>query len=198
MKVKFTVFDVLSRHGEPKYIERIRNRVLVDRRGCWVWQGKTDGKGYGRLYYPLKFGAREFPRVHRVTYFMVFGKMPKLLDHFFCDNKSCCNPFHVRPETFANNVLRGTGPTAINKRKTHCPQGHEYSAENIKWVGANKQNRRCKACFNANRKQRRRILVDGGYHPHSRNKKIRKQCTGVLIRNGNSAGKVKGQCGGGA
>jgi hypothetical protein len=196
---RFTVFDVLDQHGEPKYVERIRDRVRVNRKGCWVWQGKTDGKGYGRLYYPVKFGAKEWPRVHRITYYMVFGEMPELLDHFYCDNKSCCNPFHVRPETFKNNVLRGTGPTAINKRKTHCPQGHEYTPDNTKILRSKEgkeKGRRCKTCFNANRQQRRRLLVDAGYHPHSRHKDVRQRCTNVLVRQTrNSVDRAKGPCG---
>lgn len=30
------------------------------------------------------------------------------------------------------NVLRGSGPAAVNATKTHCPHRHPYSPENTK------------------------------------------------------------------
>jgi hypothetical protein len=51
------------------------------------------------------------------------------LDHL-CRNRACVNPDHLEPVTIAVNVLRGESPPARNARKTHCPQGHEYTPDN--------------------------------------------------------------------
>lgn len=124
---------------------RLRKNVEIGP-SCWNWKGYIQ-KGYGHL----SIRGRSY-RVHRFIYELLCGPIPKglILDHL-CRNRSCVNPDHLRIVTNKENVLAGIGPTAINKRKTHCPKGHEYSAENthITPVGF----RKCRICVIARAKR---------------------------------------------
>jgi len=68
------------------------------------------------------------------------------LDHL-CKTRQCVNPDHLEAVTHKENIRRGeTGKhnNHHNKFKTHCPQGHEYSKENM-YVYLN-GGRQCKTC----------------------------------------------------
>ncbi|WP_407942939.1 HNH endonuclease signature motif containing protein [Luteipulveratus halotolerans] len=58
------------------------------------------------------------------------------VDHL-CRNKRCVRPEHLEAVTRGDNVRRWAATI------THCPQGHEYSAENTRvWKGK----RNCITC----------------------------------------------------
>jgi len=61
-------------------------------------------------------------------------------------SKACVNPAHMWPTTHRDNVLSGRAPTAQNARKTHCPKGHPYDAENTDFY-RNGRGRRCRTCY---------------------------------------------------
>src|SRR5690606_27636904 len=88
---------------------------------------------------------RKYLRAHVASYELHVGPVPDglVLDHL-CRNRACINPSHMEPVPNRVNVLRGEGPTAVNARKTHCVNGHEFSAENthIRPTGW----RECKTC----------------------------------------------------
>jgi len=79
-------------------------------------------------------------------YLLFFNKIPNglVLDHL-CKNRKCVNPLHLRVVTQAVNCLSGDSPPARNSRKTHCPNGHEYSPENTYHSGG----RHCRICKKA-------------------------------------------------
>lgn len=110
--------------------------------GCHLWVGAKLYGGHGVFWLNGKnVGAHVFAYVRK------FGAVPSgmHLDHFACDNPSCCNPDHVRPVTPRENTYRGSGPSSLNLAKTHCPKGHAYDAENtyvIKKTGF----RQCREC----------------------------------------------------
>lgn len=111
---------------------------------CWVSTGYRMPNGYATV------GHGEL--VHRVAYTEMIGPIPEglTLDHL-CRNRACWNPDHLEPVTNRENILRGTAWSAVNARKTHCPQDHEFTPENtIYWNGQ----RKCRECNNA--RQRRR------------------------------------------
>ena len=110
---------------------------------CWIWTGSRDKQGYG--LFSIEVGRWSI-RAHRYAYEHLIGPIPvgKVLDHIECDNPSCVNPSHLEPVTNRSNVIRGTGPTALNHRKTHCVNGHALFGDN---VGIRKNgSRACKTC----------------------------------------------------
>lgn len=124
---------------------------------CWEWTGAIGGGGYGSL-------TRDKKRLpaHRYVYEQMVGPIPEGHHlHHVCENKACVRPDHLEP------VLPIDHPgTAwdINRQKTHCPQGHEYTGANVRYMSG-KRGRICRAChIDANRryKARKRRLRDEG------------------------------------
>jgi hypothetical protein len=122
--------------------EKVMARCVEDERGCWVWQGGKQGKGYGVVNYDGRAWL-----THRLVYEAEKGPIPDGLqiDHL-CRNRVCCNPNHLEAVTPRVNVLRGN----VGKRereRTHCPKGHEYTPENTKVKKrGSRGSRSCKAC----------------------------------------------------
>ena len=124
-----------------KTLVRFLAKIRVSN-SCWEWQGTITKKGYGQFNLKTKKKAS----AHRLSYEIFKGDIPigLTIDHL-CRNRRCVNPDHLECVTMTINVLRGTGPTAINKRKTHCIRGHELLGYNlIKDVGG----RHCRTCHN--------------------------------------------------
>jgi hypothetical protein len=118
----------------------------VDRKSdseCWNWTASKSSKGYGQFKINGKtIGA------HVVSYFLLRGDYPKglHLDHL-CRNRACVNPTHLEPVTCKTNIQRGE--TGKHQRdKTHCPKGHEYTAENTIFYTnkSGKTSRYCRMC----------------------------------------------------
>jgi len=114
--------------------------------GCWLWTGTVRPDGYG-----LSMARHEVEGklAHRLVYEAIIGPIPPGLDlDHLCRVRRCVGPTHLEPVTTAENVLRGEGFSARNKRKTHCSRGHELSGNNMKMISTPKsQNtRRCMAC----------------------------------------------------
>ena len=109
---------------------------------CWLWLGKPDAKGYGRL----NVNDNESGYAHRIAYELWIGPIPKdkpFICHH-CDTPLCINPSHL----FAGTAKDNNQDCARKKRhkenkKTHCIKGHEYSVENT-YVHKNK--RQCRIC----------------------------------------------------
>lgn len=104
-----------------------------------------EGKGWKvNGYCKIKIKGKNLLE-HRVAYERERGKIPEglVIDHL-CRNPSCVNTEHLEVVTIGENTLRGISPSAINKRKTHCAAGHEYSTVNTHVDKANK--RKCRSC----------------------------------------------------
>jgi len=135
-------------------IDRFWSKVDVgDADECWEWQAATNGNGYGVFYVS---GGRAQPfqtYAHRVAHELMKGPIPDglVIDHL-CRNPSCVNPAHLRAVTQSVNVQSGE----LGQR-THCPQGHEYTAENTRYGSGRTRNcRNCKACDAARARRKRR------------------------------------------
>lgn len=124
-------------------IDRLLPRVRTDGE-CWRFTGALSSSGYG----VIGRGGRGTGTAltHRVTYEFFIGEVPAGLDlDHLCRNRWCCNPWHVEPVTRLVNVARGMRAPGYGPReRSHCPHGHEYSAENT-WLRPD-GSRRCKAC----------------------------------------------------
>ncbi len=149
MKFKGTV-----RTGQPELI-RFMAKVLLRRSDtdCWLWIGAKNKEGYGIFCLDDK---TTMP-AHRWS-FMRFRteefKTNLTCDHL-CRNHACVNPYHLEMVTLTENILRGIGPTAINKQKTHCKRGHPLTGTNLL---SNNGRRECRQC--------RRITRLAFYHRH--------------------------------
>lgn len=106
---------------------------------CWVWTGRLH-LGYGTF----SAQSRHY-RAHRFSYELHVGPIPDglVLDHL-CRAKHCVNPSHLEAVTQAENLRRGSSPSALNARKTHCKRGHEFTPENI--IPAPNGGRHCRTC----------------------------------------------------
>lgn len=137
--------------GDDRLPARFWRKVQVVTSGCWEWTASKNQTGYGL------FGIRSgrMRASHRVAYEALVGPVPdgKELDHL-CRVRGCANPVHLEPVDHRTNVRRGVAPTAVNANKTHCIRGHEFTGANL--VIRPNGTRRCRACNNATRDERRR------------------------------------------
>lgn len=119
--------------------------------GCWKWDAGKQSSGYGVFWV-----AGDPVLAHRWAYEASVGTIPEglCIDHL-CRNRACVRPSHLEPVTMRENILRGKGATAINARKTHCPQDHPYSGENL-WFKKSKGRRDQRACRQCDRDSSKR------------------------------------------
>jgi hypothetical protein len=164
---------------KQEIIEKILRRTR--RQGdCLFWIG-GGSKGYGLISYK---GSTH--QVHRLLYKLTVSDLPHgiVLDHL-CRNRACLNIKHLEPVTHRENLLRGEGIPAINAKKTHCKNGHEFSKENIV-MGFSKNGvpwRRCRACKR------------GNYIPRTRTIVCEKCNTNLAVWSKNYCGSVKNKTG---
>ncbi len=122
----------------PQVLGRNTKRI----ESCWLWIGSATDRGYGQFW----FNGKPI-MAHRAAYEIAKGPIPKdlVIDHL-CRVHRCVNPDHLEVVTRGENVLRGIGPGAINKTKTHCKRGHEFTVENTYIYKGTRNCRSCALC----------------------------------------------------
>lgn len=142
--------------------ERFKSKYVVLPNGCWQWTGARKNappREYGSFFsYPKNRAA------HRISYELAKGSIPAgmTLDHL-CRNTLCVNPDHLEPVTMTENVLRGESFSAVNRRKTHCSQGHPLSGDNLRLERKGRACAMCKSLGHKRRKAAKRLsLLRGG------------------------------------
>ena len=77
---------------------------------CWLWTGRRDREGYGKLNVRLKRGPRKGQivthRAHRLAIIHFKGRRmtPKMVGKHLCNNPPCINPMHLRGGTQISNI----------------------------------------------------------------------------------------------
>lgn len=121
-------------------LARLNRLTRVQPDGCWEWQGNKTTNGYGKWQRGPGHSERA---VHRIA-FEHYRNTPipqgMQLDHL-CRNRVCLNPDHLEVVTPSENTLR---QDHWERRKTHCPKGHEYNDENTRRTPKGK--RVCRIC----------------------------------------------------
>jgi hypothetical protein len=131
-----------------RFAERFARNVVVFG-DCWIWIGNISASGYAIVSTLFMRKRRSF-YMHRLSVVASGRDIPEgyQVDHL-CSVKRCVNPSHLEPVTLAENVFRGSGITAVNRRKDKCLRGHLFTTENtiIKFNATKgKTFRLCRAC----------------------------------------------------
>lgn len=109
---------------------------------CLTWTGYKQPNGYGKVGLN---GKTQY--AHRVAYEALVGPIAEglMIDHL-CRNRACVNVAHMEAVTNKVNILRGETIMAANAAKTHCDNGHEYTAENT-YTRPSDGSRNCRQCI---------------------------------------------------
>jgi len=92
-------FDPLLKN--LKYKGRDKASIIIrDKEECLLWTRKTCKDGYGQI----KLTGRTWP-AHRLMYFLFSNKpFNGLVVRHKCDNKLCCNPYHLELGSDKDNM----------------------------------------------------------------------------------------------
>lgn len=128
----------------------------------WLWTGAKTKLGYGQIW---DNDRKAHAMAHRVSWELAnLSEIPEglVIDHL-CRTPSCVNPDHLEVVTVSTNTARGRAGEVggrRNRNKTHCPQGHPYSAENTYYYNEGRT-RVCRTCAIEKTQARRRAKQGG-------------------------------------
>ncbi len=131
-----TRFFKLTKWGEP-------SEHRPDLGPCLLWMGSDNGNGYGQFQYDGHNGY-----AHRYAWERVHGPIPEgqTVDHL-CRVRRCVNDAHFELTDGVDNYLRGVAT------REKCPQGHEYTPDNLYFKRSRPGIRLCLRCKMATTKR---------------------------------------------
>lgn len=142
-------------------VERLLEKISPEpNTGCWLWLAAVKF-GYAVITTGNKrLRTASLRQAHRVCYEVLVGPIPEgLVLIQLCRTRCCVNPAHLEPGTHKEALTRGVGtgsasvPDCLTTARignlaakaaiTHCPHGHEYTAENTE---VRRGSRHCRTC----------------------------------------------------
>ena len=135
----------------PEFVARFESKVVRDDcmpDGCHIWTGLLNYKKYGWIQ-----NNKKQVKAHRASYVIYNGEIPYgMLVCHRCDNPQCVNPAHLFLGTASDNEQDKMNKGRHHQRKkTHCPHGHEYAGDNL-YIDKD-GHRNCRACFKVSSKR---------------------------------------------
>ena len=94
--------------GKPVDMDHIREHIVIDEHGCWIWQRALNAYGYGVIWN----GEKNMSGVHIVAWELKNGPVPEGEEVMhICERgrHGCCNPDHLE-----------TGPHKENMNAWNC------------------------------------------------------------------------------
>ena len=161
--------DPLALFKRPGFPDNLIARMEPLANGCIWFTGALNAHGYGMVW-----RDGEMVLAHRAAYEHFVGPIPEgmTIDHechnadetcpggITCQHRRCVNVEHMVPKTATENALASPHAPA---NRTHCPQGHPYSEENLYVYpdGAARSCRTCKRAVDAQYRLRQRLVKNG-------------------------------------
>lgn len=133
--------------------ERLAANLVRMSNGCLEWTSGVDDRGYGQISVDGKHA-----KTHRLAWMLANGPIPEgLFVLHRCDNPPCAQTeategypdghlfLGTHSVNMADMITKGRGN---NQKKTHCPQGHEYTETNTYVLPSRPRARYCRTCIN--------------------------------------------------
>lgn len=132
-------------------LERLMRHVEKTSRGCLMWKGGTDARGYGHFFI-LENGKRKIVYPCQWLYERTIGIVPpgEVLRHS-CGQPSCINPAHRILVSRSQLAYMIDTPPSANSRKTHCKRGHRFNEQNTYFHNGH---RNCRVCARLRSRER--------------------------------------------
>lgn len=134
--------------------DRIKERVTISDRGCWLWNGPIFKDGYGAI--GIKRTGQH--RAHRVSFATFVSPIPAGMWVLHrCDTPSCVNPEHLFLGSARDNALDREAKGRANRAHG---ASHHWAKHTAVCMGGSETSQVWRFCTAACRPLQRAVRVD--------------------------------------